>query len=166
MSRVAPGAGHVLDLKPLGRGLFALVFLGLQLLGIGWGQRAPDHVFGFQMFNESSRINVRLFREIERKGERVLVPVRDGRWTAPDAHGTRRHYAWRDRVRYWPLSALGASVPAKYGLAAQLFRLQAALDDVVSHIPEDTRTQALVAEVEATHNGRAARTVTLRAERP
>jgi hypothetical protein len=155
----------LLDLGPSGRVPFVCLFLGLELAGIAWGQRAPDHVLGFQMFNESSRITIRLFREVERKRRRVLIPLPDGRWQAPDSSGKLRDYSWHDRVHYYPLTALGSSVPAKYGLAAQLFRLQAALDDVMEHVPADTRTKALVAVVEATRNGAAPQTHRLRAER-
>lgn len=154
------------DLQPMSRAAFVLVFLALELYGIAWGLRAPDHVLGFQMFNESSRLTVQLFREVQRKRRRVLVPVLDGKWQARDPSGNLRDFAWQDRVTYQPLDVLGVSVRAKYGLSAQLFRLQAALQDVVSHIPQDTQTRALVAVVEATHNGRPPQTFRLRAERP
>lgn len=150
----------------LARATFAVLFLGLELAGIGWGQRAPDHVVGFQMFNESSRLTIRLFREVQKKGRRVLVPLPNGAWSTRDASGKLRHYAWSDRVRAAPLYVLGQSSHAPYGLDAQLFRLQGALEDVVSHIPDDTSTRALVAEVETVKNGRPGPVVTLRAERP
>ncbi len=156
----------LLDLKPMSRAAFVLVFLGLELYGIAWGLRAPDHVLGFQMFNESSHLTVELFRELDRKRRRVLVPVPDGKWQARDASGSLREFAWRDRVTYAPLETLGVPMRAKYGLSAQLFRLQAALEDVVSHIPDDTQTRALVAVVQASHNGRPLQTIRLRAERP
>jgi len=158
--------GALLDLKPGTRAAFVLVFLGVELCAIAWGQLTPDHVLGFRMFNESSRITVQLFREVERKRRRVLVAVPEGRWKARDANGNLRDYAWQDRVKYYPLEVLGVQVPAKYGLSAQLFRLQAALEDVIAHIPDDTQTRALVAVVEATHNGRSPQTIRLRAERP
>ena len=144
-------------------------FFGLELYGIAWGQRAPDHVLGFQMFNEASRLTVHLFREVPGRGKnkrkRQLLPVRGGHWQAPDAEGTLRDFQWQDRVRYWPLWKLDSSVPAKYGRAAQLFRLQAALDDVAAHIPHDAQTLALVAEVETTRNGAPPETLRLRAEK-
>jgi hypothetical protein len=159
-----------LDFGARTRLVLVLAFFGLELLGIAWGQRAPDRVLGFQMFNESSRLTVRLFREVRGKGkakhQRRLVPVKDGQWRAPDADGKLRLHRWSDRVRYWPLSALDTSVPAKYGRAAQLFRLQAALDDVVRHLPHDTQTLALVADVESQRNGAPSETVRLRADKP
>ena len=149
----------------LGPALFTVTFLGVELCGIAWGQVAPDHVLGFQMFNESSRMRIELFREIERKGKRVLVPAPGGEWRAPDRQGKTHRYSWHDRVRYYPLRELERDVPASYGLAAQLFRLQAALDDMARHIEGDTKTQALVAVVAASHTGRP-QTHRLRAERP
>jgi hypothetical protein len=164
-----PPRRSFLDLGPRVGLAVLVVFFGLELWGIWWGQRAPDRVLGFQMFNESSRLTIQLFREVPGKGrhkrKRQLLPVKDGHWQAPDAEGTLRDYHWQDRVKYWPLWALGRSVPAKYGRAAQLFRLQAALDDAVRHIPHDTQTLALVAEVETTRNGAPPETVRLRAEK-
>jgi hypothetical protein len=118
------------------------------------------------MFNESSRLTIHLFREVARKRQRVLVPVPDGRWRAPDANGQLRDYAWHDRVHYFPLNVLETSVHARYGLAGQLFHLQAALDDVVRHIPDDTVTLALVAQVETIQNGAPGAPLQLRAEKP
>lgn len=158
----------LLDLGPRASLAFVLGFFALELYGIAWGQRAPDHVLGFQMFNEASRLEVHLFREVRSKGKtkRKLVRVLQGHWQAPDSAGNLRDYHWGDRVRYWPLWALDRQVPAKYGRAAQLFRLQAALNDVAAHIPEDTQTLALVAEVATSLNGAPSETVRLRAEKP
>ena len=143
-----------------------VAFFGLELAGIAWGQRAPDHALDFQMFNESSRLTIHLFREVKQKRRRVLVPLPDGSWRAPDPSGRQRSYSWQDRVRYYPLNKLEQSSHARYGLAAQLFHLQAALDDAVRHIPDDTTTLALVADVETVRNGVPGATVRLRAERP
>jgi len=153
-------------LAPFARAAFVVAFFGLELAGIAWGQRAPDHVLGFQMFNETSRLTIHLFREVERNRKRVLLPVADGRWKAPDANGKLRDYAWQDRVRYSPLDVLEKSVHARYGLAGQLFHLQAALDDVVRHIPDDESTRALVAKVDTMKNGAPGPQLQLRAEKP
>jgi len=162
-----PTAGLALRFGPVRwRVLFVVLFFGLELAGIAWGQRTPDHVLGFQMFNESSRLTIHLFRELEHKHKRILLPVPRGRWQAPDASGTLRDYAWQDRVRYFPLNTLDRSLHAPYGISAQLFHLQAALEDVASHIPADTRTLALVAEVETLRNFVPGPTVRLRAEKP
>ena len=131
-----------------------------------WGQGTPDRVIGFQMFNESSRLTIHLFREIRRRGKLERRALPDGRWRARDGSGAMRVYDWRTRVRNVPLNVLGQSMHASYGLNAQLFHLQAALDDAVRHIPDDTQTLALVAEVETIRNGRPGPRVTLRADRP
>ncbi len=118
------------------------------------------------MFNESSRLSIQLFREVSKKGKRVRVPLPHGTWQARDKAGKVRSYAWTDRVRVAPLYALGKSQHAPYGLDAQLFRLQGALDDFVRHIPEDTATLALIAVVESTRNGEVLSPITLRADKP
>ena len=161
LSLAAPSA-----LTLFGRGLFAAVFFGLELTGIALGQRAPDRVGGFQMFNESSQLTIHLFREVEKRGQRVRQPISDGTWRARDPNGSLRTYSWGDRVRTMPLRVLGQSVHARYGLDAQLYRLQAALEDVAAHIPEDRETKALVAEVETNRNGKPGPRMTLRADRP
>jgi hypothetical protein len=142
-----------------------VAFFGLELLGIAWGQRAADHVLGFQMFNESSRLTIHLFREVKRKRQRVLRPIPDGRWLAVDATGQQHPHAWQDRVHYSPLNVLERSVHARYGLQAQLFHLQAALDDAVRHLPDDVTTLALVAKVDTLQNGVPGQ-LELRAEKP
>jgi hypothetical protein len=145
---------------------FTLAFFGLETYGIVSAQRLPDRVFGFQMFNESSQVTVNLFRETQRGKRRVREPLADGRWRARDAFGVEHDHAWSERVRSAKLGELGRSVHARYGLDAQLFRLQAALDDVMSHLADDTETLALVAEVETRKNGAPGPTLRLRAEKP
>jgi hypothetical protein len=150
----------------LARAGFLAAFFGLELYGISWGVRAPDRVLGFQMFNESSRVTIRLYREVKKKRHRVLVPIENGRWSAPDANGKLRHHDWFSRIQAEPLYVLNQDMHAPYGLKAQLFRLQAALDDMAAHIPDDTVTLALVAKVDTIHNGRPGPTVRLRADKP
>jgi hypothetical protein len=148
-----------------GRVAFCVVFFGLELAGIAWGQRTPDRALGFQMFNESSRLTIHLFREVQGKKRRGLLPVPGGHWKAPDSRGVLHDFAWQDRVRYYPLNTLDQDLPAPYGLSGQLFHLQAALEDVAAHLPNDTRTLALIARVETQRNGVAAPPLELRAER-
>ena len=152
--------------RVLCRAGFVLAFFGAELAGIAWGQGAPDHAFGFQMFNESSRLTIHLKREVRTKRGVTVQPLPEGRWRERDAKGNWREYAWQDRVRMVPLTYLDRSVHAPYGLDAQLFHLQAALEDVVARLPPGTRTSALLAEVETTRNGVPAGTRQLRAERP
>jgi hypothetical protein len=158
--------GSVLDLGPRARRVFAAAYVVSLAGAITYGQLAPDHVFGFQMFNESSNITVELFREVERSGRVETEHLPDGEWDAPDEHGQIHRFSWRDRVRASPIRALGVSVHASYGLDAQLFRLEHALADVARNIPHDHETRALVVVVETSKNGRDPRTVRFRAVRP
>jgi hypothetical protein len=139
-------------------------YLVAQLAALGYGLSTPDHAFGFQMFNESSRIEFQLYRQVV--GRAGLVPVPDGAWLAVDREGKVREFRWRDRVRYPPLARPGREVHASYGLDAQLFRLQAALRDVAAHIPDDAETVALIALVHASRNGRALEEMRLVGVRP
>lgn len=143
-----------------------VAFFGLELAGIAWGQRAPDHVLGFQMFNETSQLTIHLFREVDGKRKPVLVPVPDGHWQALDSNGKLHEFSWQARVRYSPLHVLEKSVHARYGLEGQLFHLQTALNDVVRHIPDDADTRALVAKVDTSRNGVPGPQRQLRAEKP
>lgn len=163
---VRPSSGDGAAFARKARLGFCIVFFGLELCSIAWGKRTPDHVFGFEMFNESSTLTIHLLREEERRHKRVLVPVRDGRWRAPDASGNWHEHAWSDRVRYQPLGTLEREVHARYGLAGQLLHLQAALEDVAAHLPDDARTLAVVADVETKRNGVRGQTLRLRAEKP
>ena len=117
----------------------------------------PDHIFGFGMFPEASTMEIHLGREIG--GARLAAP--HGEWIARDRTGTVRTFSWHDRVRDPILAALDLRVFASYGLDAQLARLERALDDVSSHIPDDAETTRLVAEVVVRRNGQEARSVTV-----
>ncbi|MFZ5890814.1 MAG: hypothetical protein ACOY0T_07150 [Myxococcota bacterium] len=156
----------MLDLGLKARGLFIAGFLALQLGLIATADLRPDRVYGFRMFNESSSLKFELYRKVRhRRGERS-VKVVDGSWQARTPDGELRTFSWNERVRYGALTRMGEFVHATYGLDAQLFRLQRALDDVVSHIPDDQDTLALVAEVDTRKNGRPGPSLTLEARRP
>jgi len=156
-------APDMVDL-PLGaRAAFvALWLLGQGALILTAGRRA-DAAFGFRMFSESTTLSITLSREVRATtGEgTVLVPVEDGRWIARDRDGLPHRFAWDDRVKDPLLSSLGVTMHAAYGGAAQLERLQAALDDVAAHVPEDADTHALVADVVLQKNGREPQNVRL-----
>ncbi len=126
-------------------------------------QISPDFVFGFQMFNASSELKIALFRKLRAPHRRGLglVPVRNGAWRAKSADGTVHTHRWNDRVRDGVLGTLDRYVHASYGLEAQLFRLQFALDDVAHHVADDAETEALVAVVDTRKNGRQLRPVRL-----
>lgn len=149
------------------RVVFVVLFLGLQLGLVLTADLRPDRIFSFRMFNESSQLKFELYREIRgRRGRPRRVPVTDGVWQARNKAGTLAEFRWADRVRYGSLSRPSVFKHTPYGLDAQLFRLQKALDDVAAHIPDDSDTLALIAVVDKKKNGRDAGTVTMRGERP
>ncbi|HET7543545.1 MAG TPA: hypothetical protein VFK05_26915 [Polyangiaceae bacterium] len=155
----------LLNLSPRLRPLLFFAYLAAQLGVLVWAQKSPDRVFGFQMFNASSKLKISLFRRVQRHGRPRLVAIRDGAWESRDRSGTRHSHRWQDRVHYGPLSTLDQFVHASYGLDAQLFRLQFALRDFVEHLPPGDDTEALIAEVDTLKNGEAGH-VQLRADRP
>ncbi|HMJ51681.1 MAG TPA: hypothetical protein VK540_06375 [Polyangiaceae bacterium] len=143
-----------LDLGKRGRMGFAAIYLTIQASLVLTAGLRPDGVFSFQMFNESSRIAIDLGRRVRAPDGGTVVVVLDGAWEARDESGTVRHFRWSDRVHDPILRILGRPVHASYGVAAQLFRLQKALDDVVDHLPGDSETVGLVADVRIWQNGR------------
>ena len=54
---------------------------------------------------------------------------------------------------------------AAYGLEAQLFRLEFAVRDFAQHLPGDTETEAVIAEVDTLDNGREGEHVRFQADR-
>jgi hypothetical protein len=153
----------LLELGPRSRIVFGALYVVVMGTVIAGAQVRPDHVFGFQMFNQSSKVDIRLARRV--RGVRTLVPLEDGAWQARDRAGAWHAFRWQDRVRDPVLSVLGTPVHARYGLEGQLYRLEFALADVLAHIPDDAETTALVASVTTTKNGRRPRVVRLSAER-
>ncbi|HEY1536683.1 MAG TPA: hypothetical protein VGF76_21830 [Polyangiaceae bacterium] len=143
-------------------------YLGIQAVLLIRAQSSPDFVFGFQMFNASSELRIALFRQLRPKHKRPsrLVPVTDGAWQVTGQDGRLRSYRWNDRVRDGVLGTLDHFVHASYGLDAQLFRLQLALDDVARHLPGDDETEALVALVDTRKNGRDQPQLRLTGSRP
>jgi len=141
----------LLDLPPPLRGLFFCGYLCIQVTLLLRAQASPDFVFGFQMFNASSELKIALFRKVRHKR---LVRVTDGAWTVKGTDGRLHTYRWNDRVHDGVLGTLDRYVHASYGLDAQLFRLQFALDDVAAHLPFDHETEALIALVDTRKNGR------------
>jgi hypothetical protein len=156
----------LLNLSPRLRPVLFCAYLATQLTVLVYAQKSPDRVFGFQMFNASSKLKISLFRKVRRRGHATrLVAIRDGAWESKDRSGARHTHRWQDRVHYGPLSTLDQFVHASYGLDAQLFRLQFALRDVVQHLPDDDETEALIAEVDTLVNGREAGHVRMQADR-
>lgn len=153
----------VLDLPPRLRWVFFCSYLCVQVALLLRAQASPDFVFGFQMFNASSELKIVLFRKVRHKR---LVRVIDGAWTVKDNNGALRTISWNDRVHDGVLGTLDRYVHAPYGLDAQLFRLQFALNDVAAHLENDHGTQALVALVETRKNGHDGEQVRLTGARP
>jgi len=139
------------------RVVFASLWIAGQLALVLSASTRPDHIFGFRMFPEASTLEIHLWRETDAGALRA----QRGEWSARDAAGQLRHFAWRDRVRDPILSSIDARVFASYGVDAQLARLGHALDDEADHVPEDAETRRLVAEVVVWRNGDEPRTVTL-----
>lgn len=147
----------VLDLGPRARVALAAGWIALQAALVVTASCRPDGVFGFRMFPEASTMQF----ELERVVRGVAVPAPGAAWSAQDAAGQLRHFAWRDRVTDPVLSSPGVRVFAAYGADAQLARLQRALDDVALHEPEDGETERFVARVLVWRNGRGPQTVVL-----
>jgi hypothetical protein len=130
--------------------LFAIAWVGVQVALVLSAERRVDGAFGFRMFTESSSIRMSLYREL-RDGR---VRVEEGVWSAHDAGGLKRTFSWTDRVRRYELAVFDAETSAKYGVAATLARLQAALDDVATHTPDDADTRRFLLDVTVRRNGR------------
>lgn len=144
------------------RAAFCVAWVVAQFVLIVTAGRRADGAFGFRMFNESTTITIHLSREVRIGDARAMVPVVDEEWVARDGHGVPYRFAWTERVVDPVLSHLDVTMHAAYGQAAQLERLQAALDDVASHIPDDAETCALEASVTVQRNGHDAEDVVLR----
>jgi len=129
--------------------VFAAVWILVQLGLIATADRREGGSFGFRMFSESSSMKLVLYREV--RGAKLHVE--GGTWNARSSDGTVHRINWYDRVPapYW---VFDQEMHASYGAATQLARLQRAIDDVASHIPNDDETSRLVLEVSVRRNGR------------
>ena len=146
----------VVELGPRARVAFTAAWLAAQVALIVTAEGRPDHAFGFRMFSESSTVKMHLLRRLDSPAGKgaALIPVQYGRWIARDREGRQHLIRWSDRVHSYRLEIFDYTIHAEYGAAAQLARLQMALNDVASHIPDDFETRGLVAEVEVRKNGR------------
>jgi hypothetical protein len=129
--------------------LFAALWIASQVALVVTADRRIDGAFGFRMFAESSSIKLVLYRELD-SGKRVHVD--GGVWTARSVDGTIHRLTWYDRVPmpYW---IFDQDMHASYGAGTQLWRLQGALDDVATHIPNDAETRRFVLDVTVKKNG-------------
>lgn len=155
--RLCDSVSRVPTLGRKGRVAFAALWVAGQAVLVLSAGRRLDHSFGFRMFPEASTMEIRLVRDVT--GHVIGAP--HGEWSARDAQGQLRHFSWRDRVRDPVLSSLDQRVFASYGVDTQLARLQRALDDVADHVPDDSETLRLRAEVTYWKNGREPRALTL-----
>jgi hypothetical protein len=133
--------------------VFAFAWVVTQVALVMTADRRPDGAFGFRMFSESSTLKVALYRElVGAGGQRTLVHVEDGVWTAHDPGGVMRRFAWTERVTRRELATFDTEASARYGASAMLVRLQSALDDVATHVPDDTDTRRFLLDVTIRHN--------------
>lgn len=152
-SEGAVASSSRMDLGVAGRTVLAVVYLLVQVALLISASARPDGLFAFRMFNESSTISIELLRRVRLSdGSSVLVAT-NGKWEGRDASGIVHAVSWNDRVRDPIIGTLGRPVHAAYGVDAQLFRLQRALDDVACSTPEDRDTLALLARVQVVRNG-------------
>ncbi len=135
------------------RTILAAVYLLVQAALLVTASSRPDGVFAFRMFNESSTLSIDLFRRVRQGDGSLAVVPTNGTWQARDANGVVHTVRWSDRIQDPILGTLGRQVHAAYGVDAQLFRLQGALDDVVRSTPDDHETMALLARVDVVRNG-------------
>jgi hypothetical protein len=139
---------------PNHRLLFAALWVIAQAILVVTADRRIDGAFGFRMFSESASIKVALYREVEGPtGTKTRTHVDGGVWTAHGADGILRRWTWYDRVPS-PFWLFDQEMHASYGAGTQLGRLQAALDDVANHIPDDAETSRLLLQVTVRRNGR------------
>jgi hypothetical protein len=138
------------------RVVFAFVWVATQITLVITADRRADAAFGFRMFSESSTLKIALYREVAPGGDGkpTRIHVDDGVWTARDASGISHRHAWSERVRRQELATFDTEINAKYAVDAQLARLQAALDDVAAHIPDDVETKRFLLDVTVRKNGR------------
>jgi hypothetical protein len=131
----------------------AAVWVIVQIALVVTADRRPDGAFGFRMFAESAALKLVLHREVkDANGHVQKVHVDGGVWSARGADGVVRKFGWYDRVPF-PMWVFDQEMHASYGAGTQLSRLQAALDDVSAHIPEDDETQRLLLTVTIRRNG-------------
>ena len=133
---------------------FVGLWVAIQAALVLTADRRVDGLFGFRALTEASSFKAALFREvIGQDGKRTRIHVEDGVWTANDSGGLRRRFAWSDRVRRHELVILDREAPADVSAAATVARLQAALDDLATHTPDDADTRRFLLEVTIRQNG-------------
>ena len=141
----------IFDLGPRARVVFVALWLGAQVALIATASLRPEHAFAFRMFSESTTDVLHLSR---RTFDGDLVPCEQGGWWTRTKSGVRIYHSMRDFIDAPELSFYDVRMPASYGRAAELARLQAALDYVIGRLGDDDRTTAqLVVDVEMRTGG-------------
>jgi hypothetical protein len=127
------------DLGPRARVVFAATWIAAQAALVATAGRRPEHAFAFRMFSESTTVVMHLSR---RTIDGDVVSCDNGSWWARSARGARLYLSMRDYIDAPELSFYDVRMPASYGRAAELARLQAALDYVIGRLGDDDRTTA------------------------
>jgi len=109
-----------------------------------------------KLFSESCVVRLALLREVDAPSGHgtLIVPAPHGEWTAEDAEGVRHRQEWQGRVKAPVLSTFDVFFEAAYGASAEVSRIQAALDDVASHLDGDAETRRLLVDATLKRNGR------------
>ena len=120
---------------------FVALWIAAQVALVARAYGAPQDVFGFQMFPESSTWQAEIVRV-----------AADGRTEAvtDDWPGG---YRWEDLVPYRGFDRPGVEHHATAGIDSTLNFLAKALDYVATHTPADTETLRLSARVTYRRNG-------------
>ena len=137
--RAVAARRSIFDLGPRARVAFAVVWLGAQAALIATADLRPEHAFGFRMFSESTTAVLHLSR---RTFDGELVSCDHGAWWTRTSRGARLYLSMRDYIDAPELSFYDLRMPASYGRAAELARLQAAIDYVIGRLGDDDRTTA------------------------
>jgi len=142
----------IFDLGPRARVVFAVVWLGAQATLIATARLRPEHSFGFRMFSESTTVEMHLSR---RTFDGDVVSEDRGGWWTRTRSGARIHLSMRDYIDAPELSFYDSRMPAAYGEAAEMARLQVALDDTLARLGDDDRTTAaFIVDVKLRRGGR------------
>jgi hypothetical protein len=145
------------DLGPRARVVFAVVWLAAQAALIATAGLRPEHAFGFRMFSESTTAELHLYR---RTFDGELVSEDVGGWWTRTRGGARVHHSMRDFLDAPELSFYDTRMSASYGQAAELSRLQHALDDTIGRLgDDDVTTAAFVVDVRLRRGGGPPQTV-------
>jgi hypothetical protein len=135
--------------RVIGRRVIVAVVVVLQLGFVARGYTSAHKEFAYQMFNESTDWRADIVR-VTRAGDRIPI---DEDWSG---------YQWSALVDTRGLFDPANRNHADAGIDNQLAFLDAALDYVAAHTPNDTETEYLEATVTYWRNAHDPKTVVLR----